>query len=130
MDFKEKIKHRTEERDANKGIDQIEEGEKFERSQFFGIDNIRNFPPCIDLRLSDGNSKALPYSFIVEINFQKSEGIELLTTSKRVFINGRNLQRLYDYLILFRVKFIQSNIGKDISEESLLFVKEILVEDL
>jgi hypothetical protein len=98
--------------------------------KFFGVDNIRNYPTCIDLRLRDGSSRALPYSYIVEINFTPADGIEVVTTTKKVVIEGRNLQLLYNYLIAYRIKYIQSNTGHDLTDEKELFVKDIKIDDV
>ena len=98
--------------------------------KFFGIENIRGYPSCLDLRFPDGNCKAIPYSYIVEIDFNTSNGIEILTATKKVIISGRNLQLLYKYLLSFRIKYIQANIGNDITEESAVFVKEIRIGEL
>jgi hypothetical protein len=98
--------------------------------KFFGTENTRGYPSCLDLRFPDGNCKAIPYSYIVEINFHTEKGIEIMTATKKVTISGRNLQLLYKYLLSFRIKYIQANIGNDISEESAVFVKEIKIGDL
>lgn len=98
--------------------------------KFFGVEQVNAYPPCIDLRLKDGNSKALPYSYIVEVTYNPSEGIEILTATKRILIEGRNLQMLYNHLVGYRVKYIQACIGKDLMEDKDLFVKSIQIEEL
>ena len=98
--------------------------------KFFGTENTRGYPSCLDLRFPDGNCKAIPYSYIVEINFHTENGIEIMTATKKVNISGRNLQLLYKYLLSFRIKYIQANIGNDISDESAVFVKEIKIGEL
>ena len=133
MGFQEKIKQRVQENNANENDPLPETGgalEPFIHSDFFGIENVRNSTSCLDLRMADGNFKALPYSYILEINFNTSEGIEILTTSKKILIIGRNLKMLYNYLAAFRVRYIQANIGKDLTDEKSLFVKEITIEEL
>ncbi len=95
---------------------------------YFATDKTKS-PACLELRLSGGNHKAIPYSYFTEINFEADAGIEILTTQKRICIVGRNLGRLFDYLVMYRVKFVQANIGND-TEEDGLFVKEILVEEV
>ncbi|RYE52672.1 MAG: hypothetical protein EOP48_15975 [Sphingobacteriales bacterium] len=104
--------------------------EPFVSSPYFGVDNLRNAPACLDLRLPDGNRKALPYSYIVEINYSLSDGIEIISTTKKVMITGRNLKNLYNYIIAYRVKHIQANIGNDLTEENVLFVKDITIEEV
>src|SRR5882724_4013095 len=87
--------------------------------EYFGIENIRNSLTCIDLRLADGTRKALPYSYIMEINFTTSHEIEILTATRQIKIEGRYLMRLYNYLVAFRVRYIQENMGMDTKEEGL-----------
>lgn len=94
---------------------------------YFATDRIKS-PACLDLRLPDGSRKALPYCYFTEINYDSEKGIEILTGSKRIKISGRNLCRLFDYLITYRVRFVQANIGNDANEDG-LFVKEILIEE-
>jgi len=98
--------------------------------KFFGIENNRIYPSCLDLRMADGRFKAIPYSYIVEINFDASEGIEIITATKLIVVEGRNLQLLYNYLTLYRVKYIQANIGFDLTDENTLFVREIKIEEI
>lgn len=98
--------------------------------KFFGIENIKGYLSCIDLRFPDGNCKAIPYSYVIEINFDTANGIEVTTATKKVIIKGRNLKMLYKYLLSYRVKYIQANIGHDVSDETALFVKEISIEEL
>lgn len=94
---------------------------------YFAIERGRT-PVCLELRLPEGVRKALPYSYIMEMAFDLDKGIEILTTQKRILITGRNLSRLFDYLVTYRVKYIESNFDAD-SEDG-LFVKEILIEPL
>lgn len=96
-------------------------------SDFFGIDNIKSYPACLDLRLSDGNRKAVPYSFIQEINFDPTYGIEITATTKKIIITGRDLGKLYDYLTSFRTRYIQTHLGTDANETG-LFVEKINIE--
>jgi hypothetical protein len=42
---------------------------------------------------------------------------------------GRNLKMLYNYLAAFRVRYIQVNMGNDLTEESELFVNDITIEE-
>ena len=137
MAFKDKILQRKQEEDANRGIEGNDnlpqndnETENGAQLKFYGVENIRNHPACLDLRLTDGSSKALPYSYIVELNFDASNGIEIITAMKKIAITGRNLKVLYNYLTVFRVKYIQANIGNDLTDEKELFVREIKIEEL
>ena len=97
--------------------------------EYFATDNIKSLPACLDLRLSDGSRKALPYSSFIEIYFAGGEVIEIRTTTKKVTITGRDLERLYDYLVAYRVRYVTSKVGEDANEDG-LFVNIILIEDL
>jgi hypothetical protein len=128
MNFRERIEQRRNNQYFTEpaNVNYIEES--FE-SDYFGIENLRNPLACIDLRPADGNRKAIPYIYIQEINFDATDGIEIITTTKRITIIGRDLSKLYDYLTVFRVKYIQVNIGTDANQDG-LFVKEILIQEL
>jgi hypothetical protein len=132
MSFQEKIRQRVLEKNTNENDLPESDGrvEPFARSEFFGVENISNSTACLDLRLSDGNFKAFPYSYIQEINFNVSDGIEILSATKKILIIGRNLKLLYNYLTAFRVKYVQANVGNDLTEETSLFVKQIVIEAL
>lgn len=95
---------------------------------YFATDKVKS-PACLDLRLAGGERRALPYSYFMEINYEPETGIEIVTSSKRIKITGRNLSRLFEYLIAYRVRFVQANIGNDAQEDG-LYVQEILVEAL
>ncbi len=84
-------------------------------------------PACLDLRLPDGSRNAVPYAYFVGINYDADKGIEILTAHKRIQITGRNLLMLYDYLVAYRLRFVQANIGNDTCDDG-IFIKAILVE--
>lgn len=115
--------------DNEPALNNSESIELFEKSEFFGIEHIKNSPACLELRFSDGSSRAAPYSFILEIWYEPSEGIEIKTTLRTIKIIGRNLKKLYLCLVSYRVSYIAENIGNDLTEESQLFVKEIKLEE-
>jgi hypothetical protein len=128
VNFRERIEQRRGNQFNIEPANDNQQEESFE-SDFFSIENLRNHLACIDLRLADGSRKAIPYIYVLEINFDASEGIEILTTTKSIKITGRDLGKLYDYLVVFRVKYIQANIGTDANEEG-LFVKEIVIQEV
>lgn len=86
-------------------------------------------PACLDLRFAKGSRKAFPYSYFIEMRYESETGIELFTNSRKITITGRNMMRLFDYLVRYRVQYIQSNIGNDDGDEG-LFVEKITVEEL
>jgi hypothetical protein len=140
MSFREKLAQRSRERyselAANDNIggngftgDNLN-GEPLVVSDYFGLDNVKKFPPCIDLRLADGSFRAIPYSYIMEISFEPSEGIEVITTTKKITITGRNLHKLYDYLTAYRVRFIKAHVGNDTADEDALVITRIRIEEI
>lgn len=98
-------------------------------SDYFAVERVKSLPVCLDLRLSNGAHKALPYSYFTEMNFSTETGIEIFTSGKRIKITGRNLSKLFDYLVAYRVRYIQANVGNDQPENG-LFVKEIIIEEM
>jgi len=126
MDFRQRLEQ------SRPGLTKSElqdEPEDDFRSEYYAIDNIRSHPACLDFRMKEGSRRALPYSYFMEINFDNETGIEIFTATKKIKIVGRNLSKLFDYLVTYRVRYIQANIGNDQKEEG-LFVKEILIEEL
>lgn len=99
-------------------------------TQFFAIEPQRKTPACLDLRLADNSFRAIPYSYIMDIEFEPTDGIIILTSTKQVKIEGRNLRMIYDYLAQFRIRFIQANIGEDLAENDDIFISTIIIENL
>ena len=97
---------------------------------FFGIEPNQKFPTALDLRFANGHCKAIPYTYISEIDFIPSEGIEITALGRKFRILGRNLKKLYDFIVKYRVRFIQANIGEDLTEEKDLFVSDIVIEEV
>jgi hypothetical protein len=133
MDFVQRLREKEKERqnsiEANEnGVADLQEDAV--SSDFFGTDNLRNLPACLDLRLSETKRRALPYSYIMEVLFDATDGIEIIATTKRIKITGRNLGLLFDYLVAFRVRFIKMHSGSDFGvDDGGLFVGEILFDE-
>lgn len=123
MDFRQRLK---QSRHAN-GANATEGPEAQLDCAYFAIDRSKN-PVCLDLRLPNGARMAIPYSYVTEIRFDAEKGIEIMTQQKRVCILGRQLAKLYEHLLSFKVRFIQSHIGMDMEEDGLI-VREILIEE-
>ena len=126
MDFRQRLEQSRPGLTKNELSDEPEDDF---RSEYYAIDNIRSHPACLDFRMKDGSRRALPYSYFTEMNFDNETGIEILTNSKKIIVTGRNLTKLFDYLVTYRVRYIKANIGNDQKEEG-LFVKEIKIEEL
>ena len=108
--------------------DSPDESENHVICPYFATDRSKT-PICLDIRLANGNRKAVPYSYFMEISFDVETGIEILTTQKRIRIVGRNLITLFDHLVTYRVRYVQANIGHDMEEDG-VFVEAIRIEEL
>ena len=128
MNFRERLEQSRERQGSNTEALLEVEMEDGYSCEYFAIDNIKSLPACLDLRLPNGSRKALPYNYFVEIDFLSGNIIEITTTTKKVQITGRDLGKLYDYLVSYRVRYITSNLGADLKDEG-LFVGEILIKD-
>ena len=126
MDFKQRLEAGREQ--IASADTSAEQGDNF-ASDFFAKSNTGSVPACLDLRFTNGRRRALPYSYFTEMNFDNEKGIEIFTNSKRIVITGRSLSTLFDYLVNYRVRYVQANIGNDPKEEG-LFVQDILIEDV
>ena len=129
MNFRDRLEQSRERLGSN--IDAILASEMDEgyTCEYFATDNIKSLPACLDLRMPSGNRKAVPYSLVAEINFDTENGIEITTNTKKIKITGRDLYKLYDFLVAYRVRYINAKVGADLEDEGLL-VSEIIIEDL
>ncbi|EHQ29764.1 hypothetical protein [Mucilaginibacter paludis] len=125
MDFRQRLEQSKIHRIS---VNSSAEQEENIASPYFMTDRSKN-PVCLELRLSDGSRKALPYTYFTEINFEVDMGIEVVTTQKRIRITGRNLMALYECLVTYRVRYVQADMGNDAQEDG-LFVSGIGLEDL
>lgn len=126
MDFRTRLEQGRERRVEGEATAEPEENFACE---YFATDRVKTYPPCLELRFSQGARKALPYSYVTEMGFDNEAGIEICTNSKKITITGRNLYKLFDCLISYRVRYIQAHIGNDTNEDG-LFVKSIFIEEI
>ncbi len=105
MSFKERIEQARLSQD-NEGVANDNAPEDTFESECFGVESVRNLPACLDLRFLDGTRKAIPYSYILEIDYDPSGEIKITCSEKEVTIKGWNLEKLYDYLAKYRVRFV------------------------
>ncbi len=100
--------------------------------KFYGIEPQSNAQAVmLDLRFGNGNFQAFAYSYLTKIHFNPSEGIELFAADVRIFISGRNLNPIYNYLLMHRLTYIQESPNEaDDTPESETFVEKIEVVDL
>lgn len=122
MDFRQRLEQSRTIRDKEPS----REPEETPTSDYFAVSSGASHA-CLDLRLAEGKRIGLPYAYINAIGFDPELGITLTTTREQVTITGRNLARLFDHLLCYRVRFIQVNLGGD-SQEDGVFVEEIKIE--
>jgi hypothetical protein len=66
----------------------------------------------------------------MEVLFDGTDGIEIIATTKRIKITGRNLSLLFDYLVAFRVRYIKMHSGSDFGvDDGGIFVGGIEIEE-
>lgn len=133
MSFRDKIAQRIQLQDDEVPLQEENEQnivEPFVKSRFFSVATLGESPACLRLDLSNGDSKGIPYSYIVDLNYSRSEGIEIISSIYKVTITGRKLRLLFNYLAAYRVKHIEANIGTDLEGESVLFIKNIKIEEV
>lgn len=129
MSYKEIIEQKKREREDSLTSANNNKNDESFNSDYFGIENLRNIPACLDLRFSDGNCQAVPYSLFTSIEYSTDKGIIIKSSLSKITISGRNLKFLYNYLVTFRVRYIQSNLGMDVGENNLI-VTEIEIQNL
>lgn len=114
------------------GFQGFEELEEDIDSEFWGIERVMSRQAImLDLRLKTGRFKALPYSYITSIDFDPSETLEIFVSDQHIKIRGRNLHKLYSYLLRHKVTFIQESLsGNDMLTDKDTFIKEISVMPL
>lgn len=61
----------------------------------------------LQLRFANGNRHSLGYAYLIDARFDPSTGIELVFTSFRVVIRGRNLLPLFDGISDHQVRWVQ-----------------------
>ncbi|GAB5552873.1 MAG: hypothetical protein Sapg2KO_24640 [Saprospiraceae bacterium] len=79
------------------------------RSDFFGISDERaGNVLALKLISSVGTQKAVHYHDILSpMDFDGTSEIVLLTSAIKIIINGRNLDKLFDYIIQHRVMWVK-----------------------
>lgn len=78
--------------------------ERQESAECFDV--AEAYVAMLDLHLANGDRVALPYSLLMKIEFDPSEGITLRFSTDDVTIKGRRLEPLYKALMQQRVSGI------------------------
>lgn len=82
----------------------------------------------LDVRLCSGARLALPYSYLIFVNFEPSTGIEAVFSSHAVHVQGRNLRPVFEGLLAHRLEWVQEgDVRHDIGPESATYITHIAV---
>lgn len=100
-------------------------------SDFIGIERQNGERSImLDIQFQNGKQKAIPYTYLSGMEYDPSEGITLEFMEKKITILGRNLDKLYEYLLLHRVNYLKENVGDlDDTPENQLFIEEIKLDN-
>ncbi|GJM45213.1 MAG: hypothetical protein DHS20C21_20550 [Gemmatimonadota bacterium] len=96
----------------------------------FGIAKANRMAPAmLVLKQKNGNQKALMYSYLVEINFDPSEGIVMKYVSHSVTIKGRHLGAIFERLVEHRISWMQEVEESAIVDETATAVSGIEIAE-
>lgn len=79
----------------------------------------------LELRLRSGNAKALAYSYLVAVDYDKSGGITMDFSGWDVTLGGKNLESLFSGLVAQRVSVVSEL--DDLHAEALLPIDATVV---
>ncbi|GGG37330.1 hypothetical protein GCM10011344_42700 [Dokdonia pacifica] len=98
-------------------------------SSYFNIDTESPFVTSLKVMCRDGHIVYIPYSLQPIIEFIPSKGIYIKTMQKEVFISGRNLVQLIDFLGSQRVTWIKESASSTDTGEEGVFIQSIEIQD-
>ncbi len=73
-----------------------------------------DLPTTIQFAVDDGNVCALPYAYLVAIEFNRSGAITIEFTSRKVELKGRRLEKLFASLVHYQVISIRQHSITDV----------------
>ncbi|PTX58576.1 hypothetical protein C8N46_11367 [Kordia periserrulae] len=97
-------------------------------SKYFKVDLTSAFIPSLKLIKKDGHVLFLPYSLQPVIEYIPSKGIYIKTMQQTIFITGRNLPLLLDYLGMQKVTWIKESANDAYGDDQDIFIKAIEIE--
>lgn len=98
-------------------------------SEFYGIERQYRRAVMFNLRLKGGIYASFPYSYVTKVLFDPSIALEIYVVDSIVSIKGRNLHKIYAYLMQHRLSFIKENITDiDNTPENEAFVASISIK--
>lgn len=73
----------------------------------FSLRNEAGHTLMLDVRLRSGANLALPYAYLINVEFDPSTGLKAVFSSHMLMIKGRNLRPIYEGLLYHRVEWLQ-----------------------
>lgn len=99
--------------------------------QCFGVaQENRSAPPMLVLRARTGDERALMYSYLVDIDFNPSQGIVLRFVNRKVTLKGRHLRAIFQRLVDHRVAWVQEVDETTVEDETATAVSTIEIAEI
>jgi len=96
----------------------------------FRLREVDGITLMLDVELLNGDRRAFPYSYLMEVEYRKADGVLLKFASCAVLVKGRNLDAIYQGLVTQRVEYLREESPRhDLGPESDPFVSGIVVAD-
>lgn len=124
------LNQRTEKSSDKSWLERQQLQDESTDSPFFSAEKQQGVTSImLDFEFENGNCLALPYSGIMKIDFDPSNGILLEWGDEHVRITGQNLGELYRLIVRQRVNSIrESKEAFDVESDGNLSVREIVRE--
>ena len=84
----------------------------------FSVADNGEHPATIQFTFDNGNVCALPYAYLVEMDFNRSGVITIGFTSRKVEIRGRRLDQLFASLVHYQVISVRQHSITDVRPPS------------
>lgn len=124
------LSHETEKPSVKSWLERQQIQNEDSDSPFFSAEKQQGVTSImLDFEFENGNRLALPYSGILKIDYNPSDGILLEWVNEHVRITGYNLGELYNLLVRHRVNSIrESKDDFDIQRDGKLVIRQIARE--
>ena len=122
--------HETEKSSAKSWLERQELQDETTDSPFFTVEKQQGVTAImLDFEFENGNRLALPYSGMLRMDYDPSEGILLEWANEHIRISGYNLAELYRLLVRHRVLSVrESRDDFGIQQNEKLLIRQIVRE--
>lgn len=100
-----------------------------EKNKYYHVDVKSDYAPTLKLILRSHKSSFIPYGIHPFIRYSPDTGIQISTEECDVFITGRNLDRIADWLGRYKVTWIKESLTGFEFETNDVFVENIIIKD-